>query len=73
MRGFLAATLLFSSALALPAVTVDPARAVIVVDKKADGTVRFAAEELRKYLKMITGVEIPVADRPVAGRFIFRL
>ena len=71
MRGFLAAALLFSSALTLPAVTVDPARAVIVVDKMADGMVRFAAEELRKYLKMITGAEIPVADKPVAGKYPF--
>lgn len=71
MKKFVIAALLFSFALSLPAVTVDPARAVIVVDEKADGAVRFAAEELQKYLKMITGVGIPVAGKPVEGKYSF--
>ncbi len=47
--------LLFVSVFAAAAVEVDPEQAVIVVAKNADGTVRFAASELQKYLHMITG------------------
>ena len=48
------------------AVEVDPARAVIVVDKKADGTIQFAAQELQKYLQMITGTKIAIVSKPAA-------
>jgi hypothetical protein len=51
------------------AVTVDPAKAVIVVDKNADGVVQFAALELQKYLHWITGTKIAVANQPVAGKY----
>ena len=53
------------------AVTVDPAKAVIVVDPQADGVVQFAAKELQKYLALITGTEIPVAGEAVEGRYPF--
>ena len=53
------------------AVTVDPAKAVIVVDKNADGVVQFAALELQKYLHWITGKKIAVANQPVAGKYPF--
>jgi len=52
-------------------VTVDPAKAVIVVDEKADGVVQFAAKELQKYLAQITGTEIPVAGEAVEGKYPF--
>ena len=39
--------LLAAVAFSLSAVTVDPANAVIVVKKNADGTVHFAARELQ--------------------------
>jgi len=34
----------------------------IVVDSGADPVERFAAEELQKYLKQMTGVELRIAD-----------
>ncbi len=40
--------LLFAAVFGAAAVEVDPAKAVIVVDKKADGVVQFAALELQK-------------------------
>ena len=53
------------------AVEVDPARAVIVVDKQADGVVQFAAQELQKYLQMITGTKIAIVNRPAEGKYPF--
>ena len=58
-------------ALNVPAVEVDPAHAVIVVDKQADGTVQFAALELQKYLLMITGTKIAIVHKPEAGKYPF--
>ena len=58
-------------AVTVPAVEVDPAKAVIVVDKNADGVVQFAALELQKYLHWITGTKIAIADKPAAGKYPF--
>ena len=58
-------------AVSAAAVEVDPARAVIVVDKKADGVVKFAALELQKYLHMITGTKIAILNKPAAGKYQF--
>ena len=44
----------------LAAVTVDPAKAVIVVKKDADGVIQFAGKELQKYLHLITGKRSPL-------------
>ena len=55
----------------LSAVTVDPAKAVIVVEKEADGVVQFAAQELQKYLHWITGKKIPVVNKQVPGKYPF--
>ena len=55
----------------LGAVTVDPAKAVIVVKKDADGVIQFAGKELQKYLLMITGKKIPIADQVKKGRYPF--
>ncbi len=53
------------------AVEVDPARAVIVVDKQADGVVQFAAQELQKYLQMTTGTKIAITNKPAEGKYPF--
>ena len=63
--------LLFAAVFGAAAVEVDPGKAVIVVDKHADGTVRFAGLELQKYLFMVTGTKIAIADRPAAGKYPF--
>jgi len=65
--------LLSTAAFSLSAVTVEvePEKAVIVVRKDADGVIRFAAQELQKYLRMITGRKIVIADRPVPGKYPF--
>ena len=70
MKKFLTLALLGMLA-SFSAVTVDPANAVIVVDKKADGTVQFAGMELQRHLKMITGKEIPVVTRAQKGKYSF--
>ena len=38
---------------------------VIIVDKSALATPKFAASELQKYLEKATGVKLPIAERPV--------
>ena len=58
-------------ALSLGAVTVDPANAVIVVAKNADGTVQFAAKELQKYVERITGKKMAIVDKAAAGKYHF--
>ena len=63
--------LVLSLMMNISAVTVNPDQAVIVVDKQADGVVRFAAQELQKYLQMITGTKIAIADKPVPGKYPF--
>ncbi|MBR4666481.1 MAG: DUF4838 domain-containing protein, partial [Lentisphaeria bacterium] len=63
--------MLISATVTISAVSVTPEQSVIVVDKKADGTVQFAAQELQKYLKMITGTEIAIVDQPAAGKYPF--
>ena len=63
--------LLFAAVLGLSAVTVDPAKAEIVVDSKADGVVQFAAVELQKYVKTITGKKMPIVNKRSAGKYGF--
>ena len=58
-------------ALTLGAVTVDPANAVIVVAKDADGTLQFAAKELQKYVKCITGKTMAITGKAPAGKYQF--
>ena len=60
-------------AVSISAVEVDPACAVIVVDKKADGVVKFAAQELQKYLQMISGTKIAIVSKPATGKYPFLL
>ena len=62
---------LAAMAVNLAAVTVDPAKAVIVVKKDADGVIQFAGKELQKYLRLITGRKIPIADEIKKGQFPF--
>ena len=57
-------------ALTLGAVTVDPANAVIVVAKDADGTLQFAAKELQKYVKCITGKTMAITGKAPAGKYL---
>ena len=61
--------LLFAASVS--AVEVDPNRAVIVVNKQADGVVKFAAQEFQKYLQMITGTKIAIVNKPAAGKYPF--
>lgn len=55
----------------LAAVTVDPAKAVIVVQKDADGVILFAGRELQKYLRLITGKKIPIVNEAPKGKYPF--
>jgi len=50
-------------------VTVDLAKAVIVAPKTAQD----AADELKLHLKLITGVEVPVADKAAEGAYAFTI
>jgi len=67
MKKMISGVLALLFAASVSAVEVDPNRAVIVVDSKADGVVKFAAQELQKYLHMITGKKIAIADQPAQG------
>ena len=64
---------LSSCALLLSAaqVTVDPAKAVIVVPPSATPTVRFAAMELQDHLQMVTDKKIPIVPKEVPGKYTF--
>ena len=53
-------------------VKIEPAETVIVLPPNAGGVMRIAAYELQKHLKLITGVEIPVADKTLPGKYTFR-
>jgi hypothetical protein len=48
-------------------------RAQIVTGEKAPETVRFAARELRAFVAKMSGAELPIADRAVAGVPAIRL
>ena len=63
--------LLAATVLSLNAVTVDPARAVIVVAPEHDAAVQLAARELQKNIQIITGKKMPIVDREVAGKYQF--
>lgn len=69
MKQFLIPALLFCALLPCPALEVDPAKALIVAGNSENG----AALELRKHLKLITGVEIPLRKQAEGGSFVFRL
>ena len=71
MKRIVLLAILISAAVTVSAVSVDPEQSVIVVGRQDDGTVQFAAKELQKYLKMITGRKIAIADKPVAGKYPF--
>ena len=40
---------------------------VIVVGEKASESEKFAAEELQTHIERISGVKLPIADKPAAG------
>lgn len=77
----LAADLVFAAEEAAARGTPTPERIVlaqdgkteycIVVASQAAAPVRFAAEELQKYLKKISGVELPIAHQCTTDRAIF--
>ena len=71
MKKTIFGALLLSLMMNISAVTVNPDQAVNVVEKNADGVVRFAGLELQKYLQMITGKKIAIADKPVPGKYPF--
>ncbi|MBR2872958.1 MAG: DUF4838 domain-containing protein [Lentisphaeria bacterium] len=63
--------ILSTAVLSLFAAVVDPGKAVIVVEKNADGTVRFAGLELQRHLQMVTGKKIPIAVKAQKGQYAF--
>ena len=63
--------MLLAAGVLLNAVTVDPGKAEIVVDSKADGTVQFAALELQRHLQMATGKKIPLVSKETKGKYQF--
>ena len=63
--------LLLCAALALSALTVDPAQAVIVTAKNAEPVVRLAAKELQEKVKFITGKTMPIVEKAPAGKYQF--
>ena len=71
IKTIFSAALLFSFCALLSGVTVAPEKAIIVVDKNADGTVQFAAVELQKYLHWITGRKIVITDKKIPGKYPF--
>ena len=52
-------------------VTVIPKDSVIVLDSKADKIKAFAARELAKHLKLITGVNIPIVKKKISAKYAF--
>ena len=63
--------MLLAAGVLLNALTVDPGKAEIVVDSKADGTVQFAALELQRHLQMATGKKIPLVSKGTKGKYQF--
>ena len=59
------------SALMAASFTVDPEKAVIVVNPKADGVVRLAAKELQYYIHLMTGKTVTIDSNPVMDKYIF--
>jgi len=71
MKKIASLLLVLTAVFCCAAVKVDPEKAVIVVARDADGVVRFAGLELQKYLHMITGKKIPLADKAITGKYPF--
>ena len=71
MKKIASLLILLTAVFCCAAVKVDPEKAVIVVARDADGVVRFAGFELQRYLHMITGKKIPVADKAIPGKYPF--
>lgn len=69
----LASALLSTSALRAggdgPTIKFNPETCVIVVPSKKTAITDYAVEELQLHLKLITGREVPVVNRPKAGQF----
>lgn len=58
--------------LAAEEIQVDPAQAVIEVSPRCGAVAEFAAKDLQKHLKLITGKEIPVVRKAKPGKYPFR-
>ena len=71
MKSYAMLAVLTALVLNLAAVTVDPAKAVIVVPKDADGVVLFAGRELQKYLHLITGKKLSIVNEAPKGKYPF--
>lgn len=52
-----------------PTIKINPATCVIVVPAKKSMVIDYAVEELKLHLKLITGCDVPVVERPKAGQF----
>ena len=50
-------------------VTIEPGKAIIV----SSSSTKDAAEELKLHLKLITGIEVPIVKKAVAGAYVFAL
>ena len=50
-------------------VTIEPGKAIIV----SSSFTKDAAEELKLHLKLITGIEVPIVKKAVAGAYVFAL
>ena len=68
---FILAAAFFALGAGAASVTVDPAKAEIVVPAGSSATVRFAAMELQDHLKMVTGKKIPIAPKGSEGKYHF--
>ena len=60
-----------SCVLATETLSVNPKNSVIVLDNKSDPIKSFAAKELAKHLKLISGVNIPIVKSTPGGKYIF--
>lgn len=66
-----ACTAIMCIALAAKEVTVEPSKAIIVITPQCGGVGEFAAYDLQKHFKLITGQDIPVADKVMDDKYVF--
>src|SRR4051812_33975287 len=78
-RVLLLCSLLLASAATIPAAddsaqfAVKAADCVIVVPAQRNAVIDYAVQELQLHLKLISGVDVPVANASAAGQFPFHL
>ncbi len=57
----------------LPSATASAGQACIIVDSSGNALAKFAAEELKRYLKRLFNVDAPIGPDPVGDGYVFRI